>query len=177
MSIKQTLRTYRQALYTLMTILAIVVIGLSMSFLYNHLVRRQSAKFDPVPLAIRSSVNFTVYYPDPGKLPAGYTLNTQSFSGSGVAVVYNVDYSGNQKLVFSVQEKPSSTAIQTFYANHLPLHTNVSTSVGTAAVGAIGSQAVVSLPTNGDAWIIVTTPSNINQSQLRQVLQAITKAS
>jgi len=132
----------------------------------------------PVPKSIAKSVNFDVYYPEQKKLPAGYTLDLRSFASpqKGV-VIYSVDYGNGKKLVFSVQQKPSDSDIAGFYANHLSLHTNIQLPAGAAASGAINTgnqlRSLVSISTNTNAWILITGPPDINQSQLKQVLQAI----
>lgn len=136
----------------------------------------------PVPIAITRDVNFPIYYPDQKKLPAGYTLNAKSFSTPRRGVVlYAVDYGNGNKLVFSVQQKPSDNDIQTFYANYLPLRNHWQVSLGGAEFGARNAtkdqlQSVVSLPvTNDNSWLLITSPYDVNQDQLKQVLQSLKK--
>ena len=169
---QRTLNLYRRGLYVVAGIVLIAALSLAAVVSFHHF-RQSKPPPDPVPLAIRQSVGFSVYYPDPAKLPAGYRLDMQSFSNNSLVVVYDVTYSGNQRLVFSVQQKPAATAIQNFTAKRLPLHLTVTTGIGTAAIGVIGTQTVVSLPTSGNAWLLVTGPLNTDQGKLSQVLQAL----
>jgi len=136
-----------------------------------------SHQIDPIPTIIRNSVTFPVYYPDQQKLPTGYTLNLNSFGSpqKGV-VVYTVTYGLNKKLIFTLQPKPSDNDLHTFYQNQVPLHFTWHTKVGTAIVGVLRQQTFVSLPTTNDnAWILITGPTDVNQNQLKQVIQAIKK--
>ncbi len=133
-------------------------------------------KTSPVPRSIRQSVPFSVYYPDQYKLPRGYTLDLNSFRSSSQAVIYTVSYADSKKLVFSLQKKLSDNGMSDFYAHNMPLRINVSTAVGTAAIGSINTQSVVSLPTTGNTWLLITAPSAIDQTQLKQVVESIKKS-
>jgi hypothetical protein len=130
-----------------------------------------------VPKKFASQLSFPIYYPDPKKLPAGYTINEQSFNSPQTGVLlYSVDYGSGQKLIFSNQARPSSDTIQNFYTNYIPLRNQMNTTLGQAQIGAYGSgknlKTVVSLPIN-KTWVIVTAPYNVNQNQLKQVLNAL----
>ena len=131
---------------------------------------------NPVPLSIRQAVSFPVYYPDQQKLPSGYNLNTSSFGlpvNNGVS--YSVSYGGGKKIVFSVQAKPSESELQTFNSSYIPLRIEYETSIGQAKIGAYQSKTLVSLPVMNGPWIIITAPADINQDQLKSVLQSIRK--
>lgn len=175
-SMRTTHNLYNRAAYFIAGIILIVGVIWGGNLLYHRLSTHSQLSSDPVPLTIRQDVGFSVYYPNPSKLPDGYTLDVHSFTNGNQVVEYTVSSPNNQKLVFSVQPKPSDTEIQSFHKKNLPLHTTVTTPVGAAIVGAISHQAVASLPTSGDAWVIITAPANIDQGELSQVLQAIQKA-
>lgn len=155
---------------TCVTTVIIITAGIG-SWLYMNSVR------SPVPKNISKQVNFPIYYPDQKKLPPGYTLSKSSFkSPQPGAVLYVVYYDKNQKLVFSVQQKPSDSDLAAFVKNYIPIHRQVLTLVGTATIGAIGKQTVVSLPTDSNTWIIVTAPANVyGTDALAQVLKALKK--
>jgi hypothetical protein len=173
---KPWLKLHRQLLTRFFIGIALITaISVAGMFLYSSPQAPQPLPSDPVPLRLRQAVNFSVYYPAPSKLPVGYRLDTSSFTGSAQAIVYVVRYS-NQKLTFTVQQKPSESDIQDFYHTHLPLHTTVSTRLGEAAIGAIGSQTVVSLPTKSSAWLLVTGPPNVDKGELTQILESLIPA-
>ena len=132
--------------------------------------------YNPVPASIRESANFNVYYPNPNQLPLGYVLDTTSFESNNQAVLYTVSFGNNQHLIFTVQKKPSTSEIQGFYRVHLPLTISFKTNVGTAQIGVINNESIVSLPTNTNAWILMTAPLNANQAAIKQVLQSMTDA-
>lgn len=163
---------YRRAFYSLLTIVLVVMSG----FFVAYLVRYHDLHSvpDPIPISVRDKVKFPLYFPNPSRLPASYKLNTASFTDSAQAVVYSLTYR-NQTMVFSVQNNPGVSAINNFYSSSLALHTTMSTPVGNATIGAIGSQSIVSLPTSR-SWILITGPSNFSQQQYAPVLSAMTEA-
>lgn len=141
---------------------------------WHHSSTPPVVKTSPVPKEVAQAVNFPVYYPDPKKLPAGYSLNTGSFSSpvkNGVS--YSVSYGSGQKIVFSVQTKPSDNELQSFNGNYIPLRIDYQTPIGQAEIGAYHSQTLASLPVINGPWIVITAPSDINQDQLKQILNAI----
>jgi hypothetical protein len=149
----------------------IVATGLIVALGAGLLIYKTSST-SPVPKSIAKQVSFPVYYPDPKHLPTGYKLDATSFTIPDKDVVlYAVKYSRGQ-LAFSVQAKPSEAELKQFTSQRIPLHTNLKTDVGEAAIGAIGNQSVVSLPTE-NAWIIVTGPYATDQSKLANVLKAL----
>lgn len=126
-----------------------------------------------VPLSIAKSVTFPVYYPDPKKMPPGYVLVQDSFSAANQAVVYSVAYDSNKTVAFTVQAKPAENDLKVFYANQLPLRNELSVPAGTAAIGVINNQTLVSLPTNDNAWLLITAPLDIEPEHLHQLLRII----
>ena len=132
-----------------------------------------------MPQAVAQAVNFPIYYPDQKKLPAGYSLNSNSFKYlPGQGVLYYVSYDNGKRLVFTLQQKPSGSDLANFNKKYIPINRQVLTLVGTATMGAIGDQTVVSLPTDSNTWIIITGPADIYAtSQLTQVVRSIKKAS
>jgi hypothetical protein len=127
---------------------------------------------DPVPKNIKAAVSFPIYYPDQTKLPAGYSLDLFSFSTGQGAVIYKVNYD-THKLIFTVQKKPSDAEISAFYKSNMPLHIDEKTDIGTAAIGVLNNQMVASLPTNSNAWILVTATKDADQNKLKQVLHSL----
>ncbi len=141
-----------------------------------HKNLQATQKIPVVPAAISNGVSYKVYYPDPAKLPAGYTLVRSSFTmpvKNGVA--YWVSYDNGKHIVFSVQSKPSDTELQTFNSNYIPLRNDYQTGVGQAEIGAYHNQTLVSLPATNGPWIVISAPQDISQDKLKQVLSSITK--
>ena len=160
---RSILKRLSRAQLLLSVVILIVIIALCLKLLIPT--------YDPVPKSVQSAVSFEVYYPDQSKLPIGYTLEVHSFSASTQAVVYVIRNNLGQNLNVSVQSLPSAAQMSYFNTSIIPLHTSVNTSIGTALIGAINSQTVVSLPVN-KSWILITAPGNINQSKLEQVIES-----
>jgi hypothetical protein len=154
--------------------LLVVVVGLT---ILGATLFKKSLTSDPVPQSVRNKVSFSVYYPVQAKLPAGYTLKTSSFSATNVVVVYQVNLPNNQKMVFSIQAKPTTAQLQTFITRYMPLNIPIHTPIGSANLSAFNGRDFVSLPTNGSAWILITAPLNMNQTKLTDVLDSLVKAS
>jgi len=151
-------------------VIIIVIVGL-----VTWVVARQPSGTLPYPIAKAQakSLGFDIYYPSQKLLPSGYILNKGSFETTNQVLIYSVSYGNGRKLVFSDQAKPSNTQIQAFYTRNLPLNTTLLTNVGLATIGAVNAQTVISLPTDTNAWLIATAPSNINERNLDLVIKSI----
>lgn len=129
-----------------------------------------------VPLSISQAVNFPVYYPDQARLPAGYVFDTNSFrSPVENGVNYSINYGSGQRIVFTLQPKPSDSELKTFNASYIPLRTDFQTGIGQAEIGTYHQQTLASLPVAKGPWIVITAPPDIDQNQLKQVLQSLKK--
>lgn len=154
---------------------AVIVLGLAF-WAFSH----GQIATNPVPKDIRKSASFAVYYPDENKLPKGYAIDKGSFKqADGGVVLFSLSYSNGRSLVISEQPQPAPDIIEKFKASAIPVSNKISTALGQAAVGAYNSgnkiQTVTSLPITNGPWLIVTAPADINQNELKQVLQALTK--
>jgi flagellar basal body-associated protein FliL len=131
----------------------------------------RSRDSDPIPLSFQKAVSFKVYYPDISKLPMGYSIANNSYSLPAKNVlVYAINYSNGRHLDVSLQTKPSSTSLKEFISVHMPLNKTLKTPIGEATIGVINNQAVASLPTRSNTWIILSGPLQNNQAQLQQIL-------
>ncbi len=169
--LKKTSSKLRKIVTALLAVALIGGIGVA-GWLYTH------RTISPVPKDVSKKVSFIVYYPDPKKLPAGYTLDTTSFSNpQKEAVLYSVKYDNNKKIVFSVQPKPSEDELQNFYSNYIPLRNQLDVSIGHAEIGAYNLKndlkTMVSLTTKTSTWLIITAPSDVNPDMLNQVLASL----
>jgi hypothetical protein len=160
--LKRLSRTH--LLFSIIILIVIIAVGLKLFI----------PAYDPVPNSVQLAVNFQIYYPDQSKLPIGYTLEVHSFSASNQAVVYAIRNNLGQTLSVSVQSRPSAAQMSYFNTSIIALHTSLNTSIGTALIGAINSQTVVSLPVN-KSWILITAPGDISQSKLKQVIESFKK--
>jgi hypothetical protein len=158
---------------SLLIILVLAAVG---GFVYYHSKPvKKNVSINPIPNSYRSSVDFPVYYPVPSKLPEGYTLASKSYTIPATDVlVYAINYGDGQHIDVSLQNKPSVTALSEFVKIHIPLHSTDITPVGQATIGVLNNQSVTSLPTDTNTWIITSAPVNINQDQLKQVLDSFT---
>jgi hypothetical protein len=127
----------------------------------------------PVPQSVQRQVAFPVYYPKKTGLPAGYSIDQTSFSATKQAVVYTVS-NGSQKVAFSVQALPNTTALNHFYQTEIPLHKTYNEPAGVATVGIIQNQNIVSLPTSKGAWVLITAPLSFNQATLLKIVTSVT---
>jgi hypothetical protein len=127
-----------------------------------------------VPQAIQRSINFPIYYPVQAKLPNGYELIKNSFTTPASDVVlYTVKYPAG-KFIFSQQQRPSSNDIANFESQRIPIHYTMATPIGQAAVGVIGGQTIISLPTS-NSWLLITGPQLARQKDILAVLNSLTK--
>jgi len=113
-------------------------------------------------------------------MPSGYRLDKESFRTAQPGVVlFSLSYGNGRSMVFSEEAKPAGDTIDKFNASAIPVHTQVSTPIGTALVGAYGSgkdlRTIASLPIKNGPWLIVTAPADINQADLGKILSSLTK--
>lgn len=159
----------------LVLIFALVMVGLVIG-MHNKLGSSTSL----VPKNIQKSVDFSVYYPDIKKLPAGYRFDAKSFRLADPGVVlFAVTYDGGKNIIFSEQHQPSNDDINKFVSSYIPLNTSLQLTFGQAKVGAYGSapniRTVASLPIHNGPWLIITAPSNVSHNDLAKVMQSLTK--
>jgi len=152
---------------------ALLTLGLAMVLLIIIVAAQPATSNSPVPANIRRAVGFAIYYPAATKLPPGYALRTNSFSmpASGV-VVYQVDFPAGH---FAVSEEaaPSASDLANFNNQRLPVHYNLNTGLGTASVGVIGKQTVISLPTHNQTWILITGPQVTHQKDIQALVNSL----
>ncbi len=135
----------------------------------------------PIPVAIQKAVSYPVYYPDPNRLPKGYSLNLKSIQlVNPKVVIFSLDGSHQQMIVFSEQASPGNATITRFESSYIPLHTTIWTPIGNAFSGAYNDgktiKTLVSLPISGGPWLIITAPDNISHQALQQILNALIKS-
>ena len=140
-----------------------------------------SNPINPIPKSILAAVNYPVYYPAENRLPAGYTLDKRSIElVSPKVVILVVKYGSRNMIVFNEQSNPGSGVINQYSSDYIPIHTTFWTPLGNAILGAYNDghsiKSVVSLPINNGPWIIVTAPSNIDQTNLKDILDSLTKS-
>ena len=157
--------------------IVLIVVGLCIGMVGLGLVvvRQKPSPSQPasvVPASIRESVPFKVYYPEAAKMQAGYTLDQKSFTHSDQAVVYAITYDGGKQVAITVQKKPREADLKTFYRNHIPIRNELQTSLGKAAIAQLNGQSFASLPAK-DSWLLITAPLDINQDNLRTLLQSL----
>lgn len=169
-------RFIKKSVYIFSAVIAVLAIATGVILYFHSTGTQTDALSKLIPQTIRQQVPFNLYIPDPSKLPLGYTLNIQSFSYGNDALLYKIGYGENQNLIVTVQQKPSDAAIKQFYKVHMPLTIPIQTNVGDAALGVLNNETVVSLPTNTNAWLLMTAPFNANQSQVKRVIQTMTLA-
>jgi hypothetical protein len=155
--------------------MVVVVLLLGLIIFIQHRITAGS----PVPTEIKKTVSFPIYYPEQSKLPPGYSLDNTSFRFAQPGVVVYAIQKGSQQLVFSEEETPGGNVVDKFTSSYIPLHNTITTDLGKAAVGAAGQganlQTIVSLPITKGPWLIITAPADTKQSDVQQILQALTK--
>ena len=158
---------------------SLAVLLLALSWIIWGLVQA-SQPLDPIPVSIISKVSFPVYFPDPSKLPSGFSLlkNSIQYSKPGV-VIYVISNSLNQQVVISEQAEPAQSTIDSFLSSYIPLHATVSTADGEAQYGAMNQgkslRSVISLPISNGPWIIATASSSLSRAEFTQVINSMIK--
>lgn len=128
-----------------------------------------SSKASAVPAATIKSVDFPILYP--GKLPAGFKVQPDSFTTSQNIVLYSATNSAGIKIAFSVQKPPATFDFNAFYRQGMNNAAAFSTSLGEAAIGTTVGHPFGSLHTD-QSWVLVSSVSGqIQSSDIRLILQ------
>jgi hypothetical protein len=167
--VKRKLRPRWNPGFQIRTVALVLICLLAVSATIFSLVHHTS----PISEVIKKQVKFDVYYPDPTKIPAGYSVDYSDISVTPQALIYTINGPALLKLFVSEQTKPPEVQLHYFYTNQMQLHTDVKTNVGTAAVGAIRAQTVVSLPTNTNTWLLISANHSETAASLRQILVSL----
>ena len=123
----------------------------------------------PIPRVILSQVNFPLYYPT--ELPAGFSLDKNSFSETSGVVTYVINYDNGKKLIFNTQALPKDFDFDSFQGNGK----KIGSSLGDAYVGSLGNNTVVSVATD-KSWLFIGVPSPINTPAMEVILQHLKQA-
>lgn len=124
----------------------------------------------PIPHDITSQVDFPLYYPT--ELPAGFSLDKNSFTKTNKVVTYVVTYEDDKKLIFNIQARPTNFDFDGFQSKGKKLKS----SLGDAYIGSLGQNTVVSIATS-ETWVFIGVPSPIDTSALEVILQHLEEAS
>ena len=111
---------------------------------------------NPVPSSIRNQAPFTLYYPDPAKLPQGLTLGSGSFDIRRSVVTYRLYKNGQPVINVSLQAKPSNIDFNGFYDYSMAGRHDTETAYGKAAIGIVENFPTSSLVTE-KTWVFITS--------------------
>lgn len=156
----------------LISLAGLVVVGLLIGWY------RVASHTSLVPEKIQKQVQFPIYYPE--TVPAGYTLDTNSFHlpEPGV-VIFAVTHGKGVDIVFSEEQQPSGNEIDKFVTSYIPLNSPLQLPLGQAKIGAYGKapdiRTVVSLPIHDGPWLIMTAPSAVSHDDEVKILDSLTK--
>lgn len=127
----------------------------------------------PVPADITNRAQFTVFYPS--KLPAGYTIDRDSFTFQDGTVIFTISGPKKQRLIFTQQGRPSNLDVKKLHKEQINQGTVVITPYGEAAIGILGPNLVASLLTE-DAWILINDPSHGDRKVLSDIVKNLDQA-
>lgn len=113
---------------------------------------------DVVPKSVLAQANIPILYP--AQLPAGFQINKSSFNvTNGNLIAYYADNSAGDRILFTVQAKPSNFDYDTFYSQSLQNADKFTTDLGEGAVGTAQGRVLGSLTTD-KTWLIVSGNDN-----------------
>lgn len=129
---------------------------------------------DPTPSSVKGSVSLPVYYPQ--NLPVGFTVDEKSYSVSGEVVSFHAVNDSGDKILFTVQPRPSTFDYQTFYQKGLAGTVQFSTPAGQAAIGRAQDRLVGNLVTDV-SWVLIgaSTPK-LTTADFQLVLEGLRKS-
>jgi hypothetical protein len=127
---------------------------------------RSNAANDLIPAAVRQTADFRLY--QPGRLPAGFSLDKGSFRTASQVVTFSISYNDNRKIIISEQPKPSGFDFDLFYEQFTDKK-SIAAPVGKAVMGRYEDADLASVIAD-KTWILVRAPAGIESVQLEQLL-------
>lgn len=127
----------------------LLIIGVLSAAGYSYYIQNQV-----VPRKIQDQAEIPVLYPT--KLPEGFKIVKNSFSvTNGNIISYYAQDHSNNRLLFTVQSRPSNFDFEQFYSKSLTKSTKFTTQLGEGAAGTAGDRLLGSLATE-QSWILIT---------------------
>lgn len=128
--------------------------------------------------SIRTAMSYPIYIPADNSLPAGYTYDESSFRETDPGVIiFKIKQRADREVIVSEQAQPSSTVIENFIKNYIPLNTSFSTRLGQLQIGANGYapslRTIASISIRQGPWLIITAPSDIKHTELKQIVESL----
>jgi hypothetical protein len=126
-----------------------------------------------IPNAIRQKVHIPLYYPT--TLPAGLSVDGNSFKVPAKDVVVFVVKSAKGNIAVSEQARPPATQfdINNFYTTKVNNPNAFLTSVGQATIGQLVDGRQFGSLVADQTWIIAVAPAQVNSEDLRAVISAL----
>jgi hypothetical protein len=151
----------------LVTALVLGLLGGASAWAYPKYVHK-----NPFPADIRSKATIALFYPS--KLPAGYTINSNSIHLDSGVLTYAAT-NGDKRIVFTTQPAPTGFDFQAFIQKYLKNIQPVSTTYGQGFIGQSQDRSLGSM-VSGNSWFILSTNNaQISQDNLRLIISNLKK--
>lgn len=119
-----------------------------------------------IPQTIQTQVAFPLY--QPGWLPAGYTIDAQSFDATSQVVTFSItNAQANGKLVVTEQPQPPQTNIDTFYTQQLTEVRTAQGKSGSVTAGQFETSPLAGV-TTGRTWVLLRS-STLDRDTLERI--------
>lgn len=168
-SMPKTKRSRRRGrgIFKKLFIFLLVLVFLTAAGYFGYLYKQKQTI---VPANIKKEASIPILYPN--KLPAGYKIDKNSFSVTqGNLITYYAADTNNNKMVFTVQAKPSNFDFAKFYAQGLTNTNKFTTPLGEGVIGKASGRLVGSL-TTGNTWVLISSNSNsVTADKIQYALQ------
>jgi hypothetical protein len=120
-----------------------------------------------IPKTIQQQMELTLYYPS--KLPSGYIVDKNSFQVSNQVLTFSAS-NNEDKILFTIQERPPNFDYPTFYTKGLTQADQFSTPLGQAGVGNANSRLIGSLPVDKTWVLLSSTSAKVKSADFREIL-------
>lgn len=149
---QQPKRLWRRLLIGLLILVALAGVGFGSFWLWQQ---HQDSK-NPFPRGVRKGITFPLYYPY--TLPAGYSVDRNSFQQKDGVVIFSINAPSNRNIAVSEQALPVPAPTHPKDSSPVPLPSttekNYSLSIGAAHIGFWGDRYVSDIITSR-SWVIL----------------------
>lgn len=116
---------------------------------------------------------YPLYYPT--RLPRGVQFNdSQEINHDNLAVIFYLTLPDDRRLIFTEQPLPSDFNFREFYRDHLNTETTITTPIGVATYGSLGTGTTVLASVEaGKTWLLIQAPDGVNLSLLKSILSRL----
>lgn len=158
-------RRAMKKLYIVILLSACFALGLGL-WGWRILSAKPSVK---IPQAISDKLLFTPYIPQ--YLPAGYMVDTTTFTHKESALLFAARNESNNTIAISEQSLPKNFDTNSFYESNMKNPIRLKNTEFETIFGSKNGQpgSIIGVTTNDNTWVVLSSTAPLNNAEARQI--------